>query len=427
MTAITMSTQACFAATVALLLWRSLKVASFSTPQHARSTLYTYKSTTLVSSHSTRKLALFSARKKDNKEDDETDNQLGMADAFRQLDSLKSLGETLGKPSKPQFKSLSIETPAVDPPAIEQQVQVYTELVNELETTPPESVYTDLIQDLGGQPQVSSIVDTKPPGDLLDQALKEALEQVQLQNPSMKKSILDDKDIMAEIEAVLEAGNKKLMDSLEEIRKEQVRTDTMKVVNLYLMCIQWRVACTCTSVTSECTPMRGTCITQTTEYSYAGTMLLLLMHDTNTLFCVDPSFSRLFSSCSSQLDLARQSAQKDDQNRRALTVAEQARLQQAEANLQKVLSKVQAETANVQQAVQELQAAQESINNDPLQKLRQGGIIKQGALAGFLLFTLRSIVDSVSGISSSNPDLIMTGLIQGGIALLCAAILFLVK
>jgi hypothetical protein len=50
------------------------------------------------------------------------------------------------------------------------------------------------------------------------------MKEVKLNNPSIAESILDDKEIMKEIEVIFERGNEKLMASLEEIRKEQVRT-----------------------------------------------------------------------------------------------------------------------------------------------------------------------------------------------------------
>jgi hypothetical protein len=52
------------------------------------------------------------------------------------------------------------------------------------------------------------------------------LKEVKVNNPSISKSILDDKEIMKEIEVIFERGNEKLMASLEEIRTEQVRTQT---------------------------------------------------------------------------------------------------------------------------------------------------------------------------------------------------------
>ena len=57
----------------------------------------------------------------------------------------------------------------------------------------------------------------------MQDALQEALQQVKVNNPRMSDSILDDQEIMREIEGIFEQGNEKLMASLEEIRREQVR------------------------------------------------------------------------------------------------------------------------------------------------------------------------------------------------------------
>ena len=58
---------------------------------------------------------------------------------------------------------------------------------------------------------------------LLDDALKEAMNEVQLNHPQLnERSILNDKEMMQEIETIFDRGNAQLIESLEEIRREQV-------------------------------------------------------------------------------------------------------------------------------------------------------------------------------------------------------------
>ena len=108
-----------------------------------------------------------------------------------------------------------------------------------------------------------------------------------------------------------------------------------------------------------------------------------------------------------------------------------ARLSMAEASLEAMLNRVNQETESVQRAVRDLEAAQANMDSssDFFIQLKKGGIVKQSALVGMLLFAVRSILDTVSSLSdaSSSPGLFTAALIQGGIALACAAIFFLIN
>jgi hypothetical protein len=200
----------------------------------------------------------------DEDDDDETCPKPGMAEAFRQLDALDSLLATPVPPPMPKKALPKIDPPAVQAPPMEQQVQLYSEMVQELEEKDETGLYTDVLQDLGGSLSTSNTATkpsapstttttvtttptiataswlddwgTTPPTEssssnpstdrFMEQALREAIKEVQLNNPQVSKSILNDQEIMAEIEAIFDAGNEKLMESLEEIRQEQVSTST---------------------------------------------------------------------------------------------------------------------------------------------------------------------------------------------------------
>jgi hypothetical protein len=103
------------------------------------------------------------------------------------------------------------------------------------------------------------------------------------------------------------------------------------------------------------------------------------------------------------------------------------RLARAESSMVTMLKRVNQETAAVEKAVQDLQQAQMDMSNknaqSPISKLRQGGIPKQAALAGLLLFSFRSIADSIAAMGGSGD--ITAALIQGAIALACGVYLIL--
>lgn len=103
--------------------------------------------------------------------------------------------------------------------------------------------------------------------------------------------------------------------------------------------------------------------------------------------------------------------------------SQQARLKAAEKAVQTWLQRVKMEQAAVQQAADDLAAAQKEMDGGAISKLREGGLPKQMALVGLVLFSLRSIVDTIA--SLTEPSLISGALIQGGIALACAMYLFL--
>lgn len=87
-----------------------------------------------------------------------------------------------------------------------------------------------------------------------------------------------------------------------------------------------------------------------------------------------------------------------------------------------MLKRVNQETAEVEKAVTDLKAAQEDMDSGFVSKLRSGGLPKQAALVGFLLFSVRSIIDSIS--SFNDESLLAGALIQGAVAIVCAIVFF---
>ena len=105
------------------------------------------------------------------------------------------------------------------------------------------------------------------------------------------------------------------------------------------------------------------------------------------------------------------------------------RLARAESSMVAMLERVNQETAAVEKAVQDLQQAQMDTTNNagPAAKLRQGGLPKQAALVGLLLFSFRSIADSIAvmGDSAGSGGDMTAALIQGAIALACGVYLIM--
>ena len=93
--------------------------------------------------------------------------------------------------------------------------------------------------------------------------------------------------------------------------------------------------------------------------------------------------------------------------------------------MEKMLKRVNEETLEVEKAVRDLEAAQEEMSADPLYRLKNGGIVKQGALVGTVLFFGRAISEVIAMTGPNGEVHTLPALIQGAIALVCAAYFFL--
>jgi hypothetical protein len=126
----------------------------------------------------------------------------------------------------------------------------------------------------------------------------------------------------------------------------------------------------------------------------------------------------------SQKEWAKASADQSAQEAVDQLSADAIRLENAESNMRGMIDKVNRESSEVAKAVQQLQAVQSQLENDFLYKLKSGGLVKQLSFVGFVLFSFRSIADTVATLSSPGADLTVA-LIQGVIALVCALVFFL--
>ena len=103
------------------------------------------------------------------------------------------------------------------------------------------------------------------------------------------------------------------------------------------------------------------------------------------------------------------------------------RLAEAEGSVTRLVEKVKRETEAVASAMADLEEAKKQLQADPLSQasdLKKAGIIKQGALVGALLFTLRSVGDlsMMTGPDGSSHG--VAAAVQGVIALACALYFF---
>jgi len=125
--------------------------------------------------------------------------------------------------------------------------------------------------------------------------------------------------------------------------------------------------------------------------------------------------------------LAQASAERTAKRVEAAMAVDQDRMEAARISMSRIIGNVKNEEIEVQQAVAELQKAQSELNNDPLMKLfnmKQGGVVKQGAFVGAMLFGFRSAIETVAMLGLDGESHTTAALIQGALALSCALYFF---
>eukprot|EP00536_Pseudo-nitzschia_multiseries_P004509 jgi/Psemu1/188265/e_gw1.75.40.1 len=122
-----------------------------------------------------------------------------------------------------------------------------------------------------------------------------------------------------------------------------------------------------------------------------------------------------------QETLAKEQAERNSKASLQQTEEYEKRMELAQGNMKKMLDRVNAETQNVEDAIEGLKRAQaesEGGIDSQLVDLKSGGLVKQAALTGALLFTFRSGVETIAFVGG-DPSHALPALIQGAIAVAC--------
>ena len=179
--------------------------------------------------------------------DDEMNFGPGMEDAFKELESLQSLGgesfpDLSRKPKekdeafatamegldlKDILSEAEAESAATSP---ESELDLYKDMASELDVASSEEdlIAADFKSDLELAESNEAGIPTIDTQKFMDKAINEALAEAREQDSSVnvddaKEAFLDNKEIMSEIEKIFDKANDDLMGELEEIRAEQVR------------------------------------------------------------------------------------------------------------------------------------------------------------------------------------------------------------
>lgn len=160
----------------------------------------------------------------------------GMEDAFKELDGLKSLGDdAFAVPDRKvqdeafakAMEQLDLQgLEDVEPSTPEAEAALYSDMAAELAGASEIDLIDTVKTELGGSKTEIPKFDPKSreTEKFMEKALGEAIEEASAKAGVDKESLLDNKEIMTEIEAIFERANDQLLDGLEDIRKEQVGT-----------------------------------------------------------------------------------------------------------------------------------------------------------------------------------------------------------
>ena len=221
-------------------------------------------------------LIVLSANEKDANED-ESDDRKGMEKAFNSLNDLSSLDlsdlNTVGADLPPKITETTISAEAmgdllqqagIENVGAEQEVAKMNDMYQELKSDGEEGVYKDILGEMFDSDDLSSRVVEDADGigatqnlpsadeevltavelstdtdEFMKKALEEAMAEVKKQTPidprSDPNSILNDEKLMLELNDVFDKANEQLMESIAEIREEQVRVQWAYVHILQMM------------------------------------------------------------------------------------------------------------------------------------------------------------------------------------------------
>jgi len=310
---------------------------------------------------------------KDDKE------QKGMEDAFRQLDKLESIDGSDGDDASPKVVEVEVD--------YEKRQKAFQKALDEIDeeelSTPkasPETevkVYTDMVNDLGADGGKSVYEDVL--GDM-GGSKKET-------KPKDDDSVVVPKSSAEDMEGFLNAALEEAVKEAKEKTPDEVKSLSDNLLDDEEMMEEIREV-----------------------FEKANEKLLSGIEDIRK----------------EQAQLAKASAETSFKESEALSAENAARMEQAQASMGKMLDSVSKETAEVEKAVADLKKAQEAMENDPLMKLISGDIAKQGAVVGALLFSIRSLAETVALVGGGGASHATAALIQGAIALACIFYVFFI-
>jgi hypothetical protein len=171
----------------------------------------------------------------------------GMEDAFRQLEDLNALGDdsfTVPEKKVQQDEAFAKAMQGLDlkgmeganPSTPEADFALYSDMATEASRSSEFDLEGDVKSEMGGSKTNKFDQSTRDTEKFMEKALDEAIKEAKAKGDTSvdKESLLDNKDIMKEIEAIFDRASEQLLEGLEDVRKEQV--GIMLTLAIYLIC-----------------------------------------------------------------------------------------------------------------------------------------------------------------------------------------------
>lgn len=380
---------------------------------------------TIIQQRTSRSFTTRSLGAKDDGEEDDEDQREGMANAFSGLDGLTADDFDDLKP-----RSLLSDDQAFvyDGSNMEESASLFMEMQAELSTKGEEGLYGDILGDMtGDSPEISdaptSYLNTEE-GDVtgLGQALDAAAEML-----AQEVAVLSDADGIGAVDPSVETPLT-TADVSNDILNQEIKP-SLSMDELMNSAIQ--EAAEEIVVSSDQSAPTG--IGRTDEIAKTAEELL---QDDELRKGIEEIFDRAGDKLRVEVETMKkeQEAVTQEASQRGMDYieSEKQRLAQAEDSVSRLIQKVARETDEVQKATQELERAITEDDGGSIEgtalDLKKGGITKQAALVGALLLGSRAVTETILVVGSPYGDQhFVPAILQGAIALACAAYFFLVK
>uniref|UniRef100_A0A7S2UDG9 Uncharacterized protein n=1 Tax=Attheya septentrionalis TaxID=420275 RepID=A0A7S2UDG9_9STRA len=327
-------------------------------------------------------LVVLLAKGSSSDEEDEDKLMPGMAEAFGALEDLAEDSSQKGLPTAKEAASEILSTNASDSldddVTPEEEMKLYKQMISELEKDGGEdATYESIMGDMGGTPKKMALDDADGIGSL-------AAATTNTEEEQSTPSILMDNSSSAP----------KPTEQDMEVFMNTAFEEAIKEVKL----------------------------------KSPGTPESDILRDAEMMKEIESYFDDASDKLKAGIDGIRKDQEKlsrDAAEARAnVSKGDEMRLDEAEASVSRMIGKVDSETREVEKALKDLQEAQSALSADPLGQLsdlKQGGVVKQGALVGALLFAVRSITEAVAIVGDGGDAHILPAAIQGALALALAA------
>lgn len=374
-------------------------------------------------------ISALSASGDNNEEDDDpllNDQREGMADAFAGLDSLNADDFDDLKPPPSSIDTFSTSNVNA--------AKLFMEMQAELSTEGDEGVYDSILGDLSSGDDIdvpNSYMNTAKDGDVtsLTQALDEAVESPSDMSSTTATSILNDADGLGATDSPTDNTQLTTGDVSNDILTQDIKP-SMSMDEFISTAMQEAVSEVNEIEESYSETSPSTSSGDTAEIAKTAEQLL---EDKELRKEIESIFDKAGEKLRLEVEAMKkeQEAVTQSASKRGLEYleSEKQRISEAEESVSRLIQAVASRTDEVQKAMEEVEEARNEAKGDTaVDSLKRGGIVKQAALVGGLLFGSRAFTETILVFNSPyGNEHFVPAIVQAAITLVCVAYLFFMK